>query len=249
MGGEARAEAVAQERVDRAHPKRAGLARPLHRLLVLEQPRQLGRGEVGVERQAAERADLLLRLAHPVEHLLGALVLPDDDRAQRRAGLGIPREHRLALVVEAARHDLVVGGLEQLAHRLHDGLEDLLTVLFHPAGLRVAVHLVAPRLAYRLEPFVEERRLDTGGALVDSEKKHGASYHSVASVRLGSPTMNLEDLRKAVDDGSIDTVLLDDRRHGGPASGQAHDGTAFPRRGSGARRRGLQVTRWPWTWT
>ena len=172
------AEAVAQEGVDRSHAQRAGLARLLDLLLVLEQPGQLGGGEVRVERKAAERADLLLRRSHPVEHLLRALVLPDDDRAERRAGLGVPREHRLALVVEPARHHLVVGGLQQLGDGLDDGRRTSSpSCSTHPGADGV---FTLSRRASRtgLEPFVEQCRLDAGGALVDTEKKHGAYYHS-----------------------------------------------------------------------
>jgi hypothetical protein len=161
--------------------------RPLDRLLVLEQPRQLGGGEVGVERQAAERANLLLGVAHTVEYLLRALVLPDDDRAERRAGLGVPGEHRLALMVEPARHDLVVGGLEQLADRLHNKLENLLAVLLDPSRSRMAVHLVAPRLAHGLEPLVEQRRLDARRSLIDPEQEHLRFLPQGDSLRLGSP--------------------------------------------------------------
>ena len=172
VGGEAGPEPVAQERVDGAHPQRAGVARALHRLVVLEQPGELGGGEVGVERQPAERLDLLLRVAHPVEHLLRALVLPDHDRRQRLAGLGVPREHRLALVVEPAGDHLLVGPLEQLANGLDDRLEHLIAVLFNPPSLWVGCGLVAARLAHGLQPLVEQGRLDAGRSLVDAQEKH-----------------------------------------------------------------------------
>ena len=78
-----------------------------------------------------------------------------------------------------AGDDLVVGASEQLGDGLDDGREHLLAVLLDPAGLRVAVHLVAARLAHRPQPLVEQRRLDPGGALVDPEQEHRASYHSI----------------------------------------------------------------------
>ena len=110
-------------------------------------------------------------LAQPVEHLLRALVLPDDDRRQRRAGLGVPGEHRLALVVEPARDDLARGASSSSsADRLDDRGEHLLAVLLDPAGLRMAVDLVAARLAHGPQPLVEQRRLDAGRALVDAEQ-------------------------------------------------------------------------------
>ena len=109
VGGEARAEPVAEERVDRAHPQPAVVAGLLDVVVVAQQPGELGGGEVGVEGQPAELLDLVLLVGQLVEDLLGALVLPDDDRAERLAGLRVPGEHRLALVVEAAGDDLAVG--------------------------------------------------------------------------------------------------------------------------------------------
>ena len=53
--------------------------------------------------------------------------------------------------------------------------------------------------------------------------------------------MDLGDLKKSVDDGSIDTVLLCIADMEGTAAGQAPHGAAFPERGRGARRRGLQL--------
>ena len=88
VGGEARAEPVAQERVDRAHAERAGVARPLATaLLVLEQPRELRGGEVRVEGQPAERLDLLLVPSPRSGRAPPASACPAiDDRRQRRAG-------------------------------------------------------------------------------------------------------------------------------------------------------------------
>ena len=169
VGGEARAEAIAEERIDSAHPEPARLLRLLHGLVVLEQPGELGRGEVGVEGQAALLLDLVLPVGQAVEDLLRALVLPDDDRAEGLAGLGVPGEHRLALVVEAAGHDLAGRLLQQLGHGLHDRGQHLLAVLLDPARLGVAVLLVAAGLSHRLEALVEEHRLDGGCALVDAE--------------------------------------------------------------------------------
>ena len=54
LGGEAGAEPVAEERVHRPHPQGVLLAGLLHAVVVLEQPGDLGGGEVGVVRQAAE---------------------------------------------------------------------------------------------------------------------------------------------------------------------------------------------------
>ena len=144
----------------------------LHRLVVLEQPGELGGREVGVERQAAERLDLLLvRRAMPVEHLLRALVLPDDDRAERRAGLRVPGEHRLALVVEPARDDLLVGApSSSSADRLRPPRPSTSSpsCSTHPGcGWRLTLSRRASRTG--LQPLVEQRGLDAGRSLVDAE--------------------------------------------------------------------------------
>ena len=171
VGGEPGAQAIAEERVDRAHPQGAGVARGRHLVGVLQQPGELGGGEVGIVGKAARLLDRLLVARQPVEHLLRPLVLPDDDRAQRLAALGIPGEHRLALVVEPAGHHLARGIGEQLGDRLDHRGQHLLAVLLDPAGLRMAVDLVAPRLAHRPQLAVEQHRLDPGGALVDPEEQ------------------------------------------------------------------------------
>ena len=53
LGGKAGAQPVAEERVDRAHAERSGIACSRHRLVILEQPGELGSREVGVEGEAA----------------------------------------------------------------------------------------------------------------------------------------------------------------------------------------------------
>ena len=70
VGRKTGAEPVAQERIDRPHAQRARVTGLRHGLVVLEQPGQLARREVGVQRQAAAAADLLLIVAEPVQDLL-----------------------------------------------------------------------------------------------------------------------------------------------------------------------------------
>ena len=172
IGGKARAEAVTEERVDRAHAQRPGLERVRHGLVVLEQPGQLGGGEVGVEGEATELLDLGLMVAEAIQHELGALVLPHHDRAERLAGLGVPGEHRLALMVESTGHYLLGRAGQQLGDGLdHDG-QHLLAVLLDPARLGMAIDLVAAGLGHGTQLLVEQRRLDSGGPLVDAEQQH-----------------------------------------------------------------------------
>ena len=94
--------------------------------------------------------DLLLLARHAFENLLRALVLPHDDGAQRRAGLRVPGQDGLALMVQAARDDLPGRVLEHVGDRLDHDPEHLLAVLLHPPLLGVAVDLVPPCLGDRL---------------------------------------------------------------------------------------------------
>jgi hypothetical protein len=174
VGREAGAEPVAQERVDGAHPEGSGVARPHHALVVPEQPCQLARREVGIERQAAAAADLLLAGGEPSEDLLRALVLPDDDRRERDPTLGVPREDRLALVVEPTRDHFARRVVEQLGHGVDHRAEHLLAVLLDPSGPGMAGRLVAPGLAHGPKALVEQRRLDRRRALVDPQHEPGA---------------------------------------------------------------------------
>ncbi len=85
VGREAGAQAVAEERVDGAHPSGAGLDRVGDVVVVLKQPGELAGREVWVEGHPASLPDLVGPTLgfEPVEDLLGALVLPGDDRGQR----------------------------------------------------------------------------------------------------------------------------------------------------------------------
>ena len=76
-------------------------------------------------------------------------------------------------MVEPAGHNVAGSVAQQLADRFDDGREHLLAVLLHPPRSRVADDLVAPCLAHNLKPLVEQGRLDTGGALVDSQQEQG----------------------------------------------------------------------------
>jgi hypothetical protein len=107
----------------------------------------------------------------PTEELLSAPVLPDDYPAQRGAGFRVPCQHRLALVVEAARDDLTGRILEHFGDGRDDSLQNFLSVLLDPAGLRMTRDLVAARFPYRAQALVEEHRLDCGGAFVDTEQE------------------------------------------------------------------------------
>jgi hypothetical protein len=72
-------------------------------------------------------------------------------------------------MVQPARHHIPRRALERLRDRLHDHGQHLLAVLLHPPRLRVAIDLVAPRLAHGLQALVEQDCLDAGRSLVHAE--------------------------------------------------------------------------------
>ena len=173
-----RAEPVAQERVERAEPQPARLPGGLHRVQLLQHPRQLRGGEVGVDRQPAAPRDLLVesRSRQPLEHRRRALVLPHDVRRQRLARVCVPRDHRLALMVETARDDLAGGFGQHLGDGVDGCAQDVLARLLDPARLRM-LRRDPPRRATRaaagcaststaFTPVVPTSRPSSSGSLI-----------------------------------------------------------------------------------
>ena len=89
VGGEPGSEAVAEERVDRAHPQGAGVARGRHLVGVLEQPGELGGGEVRVVGKPARLLDLLL-VGLPAGRAPPASACPARRRSGSAAGRSRP---------------------------------------------------------------------------------------------------------------------------------------------------------------
>ena len=106
--------------------------------------------------------------------------------------------------------------------------EHLLAVLLDPPRLRMAVDLVAARLAHGLEPLVEQRRLDAGRSLVDAEQEHLRLLPHAGPLRLVSSdgSRGPEEGRRRRQHRHRPPVH---RGHGGTASGEAPDRAAFPR--------------------
>ncbi len=93
------------DRPEHGAPLARALAQALH---VVEQPLDLGRGEVGVEHEARALAhERLVTLRAQLLAALGrAAVLPHDRPVQRLSGRRVPHAHGLALVGDPDRHEL-----------------------------------------------------------------------------------------------------------------------------------------------
>jgi hypothetical protein len=145
---------------------------------VVEDPCELGGGEVGVEDEAGAAADRGF-VAVGLEGLAdagGAAVLPDEGAVQGGAGAAVPDEAGLALVGDADRGD--AGGrdaaaAQDLGDRGEHGLPQLLGVVLDPAGLREVLRELLGGAGADLEVGVDEQAGGAGGALVDGEDEVG----------------------------------------------------------------------------
>jgi len=108
---------------------------------VVEQPCELGSGEVGVEEEPglAGKERFVARLSQSVTSGRGASVLPDDRVGERLAGRALPQERRLPLVGDADRRHVARGkaGIrEDAGGHVPLRAPDLEGVVLHPPGLR-----------------------------------------------------------------------------------------------------------------
>ncbi len=78
---------------------------------VLEDPHDLGAGEIGREGQSGDRFEALdpLGAGQPIDDLLGARVLPDDRVVDGLPGRPVPDDGGLTLVGDPDTHDIVAG--------------------------------------------------------------------------------------------------------------------------------------------
>ena len=119
----------------RSSPRSAALAGAGH---VVEDPAQLGGGEIRIDQQPGARADIGL-VAGGLEFgtvVGGTTILPDDGRVDQVAAGGVPDQRGLALVGDADGGDVgraqALAG-ERVATDLEGGQPDFLAVVLHPA--------------------------------------------------------------------------------------------------------------------
>src|SRR5439155_6884640 len=185
MDGAAR-EPPQEPRVHRAEAKLAALrALPSLRHLV-EQPADLGAGEVRVQHEAGLAPELGL-VPVGLEALAEgrrAATLPDDGAVHGAARRALPQHRGLALVGDADGRDLGrrdSRGAQSLADRLRRRLPDLPGVVLDPARLRVVLRKLdvaaSPHRALR----IHHERAGARGALIQRQDEP-ARRHRFSSV-------------------------------------------------------------------
>ena len=165
-------------------------ARAAQRCVVVEQPRELRAGKIGIEQQAGAARDLgLVAVSFQARAVVcRAPVLPHDrgrDRAPRRA---IPEHGRFALVRDADSHDVISRRACSGKH-LGDGRSlcgpDFLGVVLDPAGVRKVLRELALCRRDDVAVVVEQDRSGTCRALVQGEHE---SAHAADLQRSCKPT-------------------------------------------------------------
>jgi hypothetical protein len=138
---------------------------------VLQQPLDLGGGEVRVEHQAGALADQrrLAMFGELRAARRGAAVLPDNRPVNGPAGIALPHAHRLALIRDAqgCRHDARLP--DRLSRGLDRDAEDLVGVVLHLAGGREMLRELAIAPAEQPPVGCDDERGRAGRALIDRE--------------------------------------------------------------------------------
>ena len=128
--------------VDVAEDHLALLSLGAHTFNIVEDPFDLGAGEVGRQRQTDFLAEAILPavFGELVADRVGAGILPDDRIVDRLAGRFLPHNSGLTLVGDTDRGNIFRGDvtlLERALDHFLGALPDFHRVVFDPAGLRV----------------------------------------------------------------------------------------------------------------
>ncbi len=169
-----------QEAVDRAEGEPPLPGRGARAGDVIEQPGDLGGGEIRIEQQPGLVADGRRFARRPQRGavLRGAAVLPDDGVVDRPAGRALPDDRGLALVGDADGGHILgrePGLGHGVAHRRDDARPDLLRIVLDPAGLRIDLPQLLLGARDRRERAIEHDGARRGRALIDGDDVgHGA---------------------------------------------------------------------------
>jgi len=145
---------------------------------VVQNPADLGAGEIGVQHQAGLLTDdfSLAFGTQPVADSGGAAVLPDDGVIHRRAAGPVPDHGGFPLVGDAHGGQLMPlhpGLPEAVAGHMGLGVENLVRAVLHPAGPGIDLGEFFLRHLDHAAPAVEQNGPRTGGALVQSQNIRG----------------------------------------------------------------------------
>ena len=149
--------------------------RPLARSFVgVEDPFELGSGEVGIEQQAGAGGDegLVARGAQLGAEPGGAAVLPDDGAAERAAGGAFPDECGLALVSDPDSRDVGwqhARPLDRAAAGGGDGRPDVVGIVLDPSRAREVLGILLLGRRDEVQALVEDDGAARGRALVDRQ--------------------------------------------------------------------------------
>ncbi len=163
-----------QEAFDGAGGERALLRRAPAAGHVIEDPGDLGAGEIRIEDQAGLGRDRLLVPGAPqfITALGGAAILPDDGIVDRLAGGAIPHHRGLALVGDAdagQRRGAELGAGQRRAADLDRRRPDLLGIVLDPTRLGKDLRQLFLCRCHRPARGIEHDGPRAGGALVDGE--------------------------------------------------------------------------------
>jgi hypothetical protein len=178
-----------QERVDGAAGKLAAPGTRTCSRDVIEQPGELGGGEVGIEQQPGSRSHEILRplSPKPCAGLRGAPILPDDRPVDRPPRGAVPHDDRLTLVGDAERGDLCRRrsiALEAFPDHRERVAPDVLGVVLHPGRRRIVLRQLAPREGHGVRVCVERDGACRGRALIDRKQQwgwHGGAFSRTAA--------------------------------------------------------------------
>ena len=142
---------------------------------MVEQPGDLGGGEIGIEQQSGARCDqgLVSLLSQCGAGVRGAPVLPDDCIVDGAAGRAVPDDRGLALIGDADRGDVLRPGAdlgERRAYGRKGGRPDRLGIVLDQAGGRIDLGQLLPRARDRGQRSIEQDRARRGGTLVDGKE-------------------------------------------------------------------------------
>ena len=209
---------------------------------VVEDPRDLGAGEIGIDDQAGFGRDRGL-VAFGLEFgadVGGAAVLPDDGAVDRLAGDAVPHHGGLALVGDADRGDVLCGDIRFL-QRLAAGRDrrgpDVLGLVLDPARGRKMLREFLLRGRGDRDVGAEHDGARGCGALIDGQYKgHDVASRKACWVVLGA--------RQADWERFVNMGTEDDPSPSSPGQAKRERGTAVRRglRGLGTGDRHLTST-------